>query len=91
MLQLMAKSLPDLKFQTIQLVWYNRGGGAGCAGCAIAHPIFGLLVRKMKILRTQYLGPILYIAHPILDCFHRHCRVSNKRIVWNNYIGWKNQ
>ena len=27
------------------------------AGCAFAHPIF---------------GNILWIAHPILDCFHRH-------------------
>ena len=25
----------------------GRGGGAGCAGCAFAHPIFGLLVRKI--------------------------------------------
>ena len=31
-----------------------RGGGAGCAGCAFAHPIFGPPVRKMQNLRTQF-------------------------------------
>ena len=26
-----------------------RGGGAGCAGCAFAHPIFGPLVNNMYV------------------------------------------
>ena len=29
--------------------------------------------KKIWGLRTQYLSLILCIAHPILDCFHRHC------------------
>ena len=37
----------------------SRGSGAGCAGCAFVHPTFGPWVRKIWILRNQFLSLIL--------------------------------
>ena len=80
-------SLPDLtlnwnytsliRYHPWLSYFHNRGGGAGCAGCAFVHPLFGAWIRNIIILRTQYLSLILCTAHPISNCFHRHCTTKS--------------
>ena len=45
-MKIVRKSKSGKQLKVISVLLY-RGGGAGCAGCAFAHPIFGPLVNKM--------------------------------------------